>query len=167
MTIARLPRRHVRFVLRSIASRPPTHPPPNLIACRIRFHPFALLGRPEAFVPARLICLNACFPGKSIDLANTPLTIGRHPDANLCLPHYMVSRFHCQLAETSGAITMRDLGSRNGILVNGEPALEATLHPGDTLTIGPFTFRLELPTQSSVARFLGKLPCLPNRFKFC
>jgi pSer/pThr/pTyr-binding forkhead associated (FHA) protein len=38
---------------------------------------------------------------------------------------------------------IRDLGSRNGVRVNGRLQEEARLHSGDELAIGPILFRLE------------------------
>jgi pyruvate/2-oxoglutarate dehydrogenase complex dihydrolipoamide acyltransferase (E2) component len=38
---------------------------------------------------------------------------------------------------------IRDLGSRNGVRVNGQLQEEATLQLGDELAIGPILFRLE------------------------
>jgi hypothetical protein len=41
-------------------------------------------------------------------------------------------------------VLIRDLGSRNGVRVNGRVVEEARLHFGDELAIGPILFRLEL-----------------------
>jgi hypothetical protein len=41
-------------------------------------------------------------------------------------------------------VLIRDLGSRNGVRVNGRVVEEARLHFGDELAIGPVLFRLEL-----------------------
>ncbi len=40
-------------------------------------------------------------------------------------------------------VLIRDLGSRNGVRVNGRLQEEARLHAGDELAIGPILFRLE------------------------
>jgi len=40
-------------------------------------------------------------------------------------------------------LLIRDLGSRNGVRVNGRSVEEARLHNGDELAIGPILFRLE------------------------
>jgi pyruvate/2-oxoglutarate dehydrogenase complex dihydrolipoamide acyltransferase (E2) component len=40
-------------------------------------------------------------------------------------------------------VLIRDLGSRNGVRVNGRLVEEIRLHPGDELAIGPVLFRLE------------------------
>jgi hypothetical protein len=40
-------------------------------------------------------------------------------------------------------LLIRDLGSRNGVRVNGRSVDEARLNTGDELAIGPILFRLE------------------------
>ena len=49
----------------------------------------------------------------------------------------VVSRRHCEINLDAGKVTVRDLESRNGTQVNGEPIEEAQLKPGDVLSIGP------------------------------
>ena len=39
---------------------------------------------------------------------------------------------------------IRDLGSHNGLRVNGRLVEEARLHPGDEVAIGPLIYRLEI-----------------------
>ena len=43
-----------------------------------------------------------------------------------------------------GKITVRDLGSRNGTLVNDEPVEETQLKAGDVLKIGPVEFVIQI-----------------------
>lgn len=47
-------------------------------------------------------------------------TIGRRPDASLCLPFRTVSSNHAELIQFGGKIIIRDLGSTNGTYVNGQ-----------------------------------------------
>ena len=70
-----------------------------------------------------------------------PSTIGRGRGASIMLPHPLVSRQHCELFETNGRLMVRDLGSLNGTFVNNERISEATLQPGELLTVGAVTFR--------------------------
>src|SRR6266550_1831323 len=67
------------------------------------------------------------------------MIIGRGAEAGIRLDHGMVSRQHAELTrETSGRLRVRDLGSRNGTLVNGQPVTERLLQAGDHVGIGPF-----------------------------
>jgi predicted component of type VI protein secretion system len=70
-----------------------------------------------------------------------PAIIGRGRDAAVVLPHPLVSRHHCELFEDDGLLTVKDLESLNGTFVNNERITEATLAPGELLTIGTVTFR--------------------------
>jgi len=72
-----------------------------------------------------------------------PSMIGRGRDADLTVAHATVSRHHCLIYELEGALVVRDNGSLNGTVVEGQRVQEALLKPGETLTIGPLTFRAE------------------------
>ena len=65
-----------------------------------------------------------------------PFVIGRSPDADITLDDRWASRRHCELGMSGGLLTVRDLGSKHGILVNDSPVHESPLHPGDTLNVG-------------------------------
>lgn len=54
------------------------------------------------------------------DLPSGPLRIGREPRADLRLEDMDVSRFHALLTRRDGAFWVRDLGSTNGTLLDGE-----------------------------------------------
>jgi len=71
-------------------------------------------------------------------------TIGTHERAELVLRDSTVSRFHCQVGVEDGRITVRDLGSRNGTLVDGVSILHAHLTDGATLRLGRTQLRFEL-----------------------
>ncbi|HEY3822510.1 MAG TPA: sigma 54-interacting transcriptional regulator [Polyangiaceae bacterium] len=50
-----------------------------------------------------------------------PLVIGRAGQGGALLPDDRLSRSHCSIAASSSGWTVRDLGSRNGTFVDGEP----------------------------------------------
>lgn len=64
------------------------------------------------------------------------VVVGRGDDCDLVLPHRLVSRRHAELARTDeGTTVIRDLGSSNGIVVDGRE-----LRDGDaTVQIGPYS----------------------------
>jgi predicted component of type VI protein secretion system len=78
-----------------------------------------------------------------IALFRPVLLIGRHPECDVRIDSPKVSRRHCCVATAYDRILIRDLGSRNGVRVNGRLQEEATLQSGDELAIGPILFRLE------------------------
>ncbi|MCA9103454.1 MAG: FHA domain-containing protein, partial [Planctomycetales bacterium] len=73
----------------------------------------------------------------------TPSLLGRSDDANLVLRHPTISRRQCEFIERDGKLVLRDLGSRNGTLLNDRPTDEATVEPGDRITIGPLVFEVQ------------------------
>lgn len=68
---------------------------------------------------------------------SVPVTIGRAATATLVLADGRVSRMHARIESSSGAIVLRDLGSRNGTLLNARPLEHPTpLVPGDEIDVG-------------------------------
>lgn len=58
--------------------------------------------------------------GRRIVLDRLPAVIGRDADADIVLPSKLVSRRHARLSLAQDQLFIEDLGSRNGVLVNGE-----------------------------------------------
>ena len=71
--------------------------------------------------------------------------IGSAPSARLFLPSKSVSRCHAVIINSDTGFFVRDLASRTMVLVNGQPVRESDLDEGDTIQIGPFTFRFTDP----------------------
>ena len=93
--------------------------------------------------------------GKRIDSCKLPegaTTIGRDPTNQIPLPNSSVSREHAELVCGTGGVTIRDLGSRNGILVNGVPRQKAVLQPGDKVTICEFVIEMatSVPSETTL-----------------
>ena len=72
------------------------------------------------------------------------VTIGRDPSSNVPLPNVGVSRQHAEIRKVARAYVLRDLGSTNGVLLNGEGVTSAELASGDRIEIGKYvlTFRV-------------------------
>jgi pSer/pThr/pTyr-binding forkhead associated (FHA) protein len=78
-----------------------------------------------------------------VALQRPVVLIGRHPECDVRLDLPQVSRRHCCVALAYDRLLIRDLGSRNGVRVNGRRVQEATLRPGDEVAIAQVIFRLE------------------------
>ena len=80
--------------------------------------------------------------GRPIVLDKAVVFIGRHPECDVILKSSRkVSRKHCCLAQVESRIVIRDLGSMNGIRLNGERVKkEATVKLGDEITIGDVSY---------------------------
>lgn len=55
------------------------------------------------------------------------------------------SRRHAIVQPTPHGLSVQDLGSTNGTFVNGQRVSQSPLVPGDTLTVGSTSFRVESP----------------------
>jgi predicted component of type VI protein secretion system len=71
------------------------------------------------------------------------ILIGRHPECDVRIDSPQISRRHCCLAMAYDRLVIRDLGSFNGVRVNGQVVDEARLKPGDEVAIAQFLYRLE------------------------
>jgi pSer/pThr/pTyr-binding forkhead associated (FHA) protein len=83
--------------------------------------------------------------GSTISLQRPVLLIGRHLECDVRIDLPKISRRHCCVALAYDRIVVRDLGSRNGLRVNGQVVEEAVLQNGDEIAIGPVIFRLDNP----------------------
>jgi predicted component of type VI protein secretion system len=83
--------------------------------------------------------------GRPIVLDKAVVFIGRHPECDVILKSSRkVSRKHCCLAQVESRIVIRDLGSMNGIRLNGRRVKkEATVKLGDEITIGDVNYILK------------------------
>lgn len=81
------------------------------------------------------------------NLAGQTIRIGRDATCQIILDDPHVSRFHAELCCRSGnQVSIRDLGSTNGVFVNGKKIVEQALLDGDKIKIGTrhyfkFTFQ--------------------------
>ncbi len=80
--------------------------------------------------------------GPSIMVDKPILLFGRHQECDVQLNSKKVSRRHCVLAQVSDYLVVRDLGSTNGVRINGERVPEGKLNPGDELVIGNFRYQV-------------------------
>ncbi|MBL7215514.1 MAG: FHA domain-containing protein [Phycisphaerae bacterium] len=91
-----------------------------------------------------LVFLKKDGTASSFKLPSTVTFIGRRQDCDFCIPLMVVSRRHCEINMDLGKITIRDLRSRNGTFINGEPIEEAQVKAGDMLKIGPVEFVIQI-----------------------
>ncbi|MFN4260534.1 MAG: FHA domain-containing protein [Gemmataceae bacterium] len=90
-------------------------------------------------MPAQLVALSE---GPSILLDKPIMLFGRHPECDIQIESRKVSRRHCCIAQVKDYLVVRDLGSTNGIRINGVRLDEGQLHEGDELTIGSHLYRV-------------------------
>jgi predicted component of type VI protein secretion system len=71
--------------------------------------------------------------------------IGTSANADLRLESPLISRRHALIVADRGEAYVRDLGSRNGVYLNGTLIREARLSAGDLLRIGLIEFHCDVP----------------------
>jgi pSer/pThr/pTyr-binding forkhead associated (FHA) protein len=97
-------------------------------------------GQGNAKVPARLVALDE---GPDIVLDRAMVVVGRHPQCDARLDSLRISRHHCCMYQDQNDVVVRDLGSTNGIRINGQRVEAGRLRPGDELSIAHIRYRLD------------------------
>jgi pSer/pThr/pTyr-binding forkhead associated (FHA) protein len=105
--------------------------------------------------PSMSARLKALDGGPDILINQDMVVVGRHPSCDARLDSLRLSRHHCCLTEEHGAIIVRDLGSTNGISINGERVKVGRLRLGDELAIAHFRYRVDEGTD-------GRSPVQPR-----
>jgi len=77
-------------------------------------------------------------------LESERILLGRGPGVDLEFADTAMSRQHAAIEFLGDGFSIRDLGSTNGVLVNGSPASAAHLKHGDRLQLGEHVFQYVL-----------------------
>lgn len=98
---------------------------------------------------AKLLVVQGRPHGQSLYFPCGEFVIGRGVECHIRPNSSWVSRQHCLLRVTETVVYLRDLGSRNGTLVNGARVMgERRLVHGDRLQLGPLELQLCLEESS-------------------
>src|SRR5689334_15767194 len=102
----------------------------------------------------RLVAVSDRAAGQTFDLSADEIVIGRDAGNQVAINDTALSRRHCALVRTPEGWTIRDRGSVNGVVVNGQKVIEQLLKDGDHILIGKteLLFRVDAepaPTPSS------------------
>jgi predicted component of type VI protein secretion system len=113
-------------------------------------------------MPAQLVALTS---GPDILLDKPILLLGRHPECDIQIDSRKISRRHCCIAQVSDYLVVRDLGSTNGIRINGNRVVEGRLTEGDELTLGNNRYQVrwdgvhrEQPSRARLTKETGRAP---------
>ena len=97
--------------------------------------------------------------GSIVPLAERAVVIGRDPVSDIPLNvESPASRHHAEIAPQNGAWVIRDLGSVNGTMVNGENVTERALKNRDEIVIGDAVFIYEDFAETGVSRDIPEQP---------
>ncbi len=96
--------------------------------------------------------------GDPIPLTREVMIIGRRESCDICLKFQNVSGTHCELTYQDGYWRVKDLGSTNGVKVNGERTPGKPLRPGDEVSIAThrYTIQYEPPLGGKLVEALAE-----------
>jgi ABC transport system ATP-binding/permease protein len=104
--------------------------------------PLGNADRTVAEPPPRLVVLSPPIAGAEFSLPEAgELRIGRAPDLDITIEHRSVSREHAKVICELGEARIVDLGSVNGLIVNGAKVAEARLRGDEKIELGDIHLR--------------------------
>ena len=80
--------------------------------------------------------------GPTIPVDRAIILIGRHPECDVRIESRKISRRHCCIVQFNDRLAVRDLGSTNGVYLNGQRIEEAFVAPRDELQIGDLRYQV-------------------------
>lgn len=116
----------------------PTAPPPGMAGDR---HPGPTADRRPSSpgpMPSTQVRRWIEINGTRHQISRPTLVLGRSTDADVRIDDPGVSRRHCEI-RTGTPPTIQDLGSTNGIVVDGQHTTRATLRDGSRIVVGSTT----------------------------
>lgn len=90
----------------------------------------------------RLVVISGAAAGSQHALKGQRLIIGRGPGVDAAFDDRSLSRQHAAIEFSDGGLRVRDLGSTNGVRLNGQQVQSAVIAHGDQLEAGTLTFQL-------------------------
>jgi pSer/pThr/pTyr-binding forkhead associated (FHA) protein len=102
--------------------------------------------------------------GKKIPLDRQRVTFGRNAKNTVPLNDAGASGFHAEIAREGGAYILRDLGSTNGTLVDGEPVSETALQHGARIRMGATKFVFVDPSVSDFEKAMAAVDDLGSEW---
>jgi hypothetical protein len=103
--------------------------------------------RTDAALMPHLVEISGPFVGRIHELVYGEHVVGRGGVATIQLADTDVSRRHARLMVTADGVTVYDLGSKNGVFVQGKRVQDPVwLGHGHTLAVGELTLRLVHPS---------------------
>lgn len=89
---------------------------------------------------AVLVGISIDYKGKTFDLEDDEISIGRSDANEITLNNSSISGSHCMLKKLEAGYQLKDLGSTNGTRVNGQQITETMLQDRDVVHFGSLEF---------------------------
>ncbi len=95
-----------------------------------------------------LVVLSGGLQGTDYPIERATTVVGRGPDVDLAFDDETLSRQHASIEFAEGGLRLRDLGSLNGVRINGAEVKWGELKHGDRFQLGDLAFQLILEKRS-------------------
>lgn len=99
---------------------------------------------------AALVVVEGGAEGSEHELRRRRVVVGRGPGVDLAFADPEMSQQHAAIEFEDGRFRLLDLGSTNGVFVNGESVVERELAHGDRIGLGVHVFRLLLEKRDTM-----------------
>ena len=93
---------------------------------------------------AKLTIVDGKDAGKNIEITKDEILAGRSLDNDFVISDISVSRKHFKIRKEGDRFVISDMGSGNGIKVNGSKTTSATLSDGDIISVGARQIKFEI-----------------------
>ncbi len=93
---------------------------------------------------AKLTIVDGKDSGKNIEITKDEILAGRSLDNDFVISDISVSRKHFKITKENNRFIISDMGSGNGIKVNGTKTSSATLSDGDIISVGARQIKFEI-----------------------
>lgn len=138
-----------------LAATPPIPTPsgaPGLAALNDPLAPAIPVGAPvpEHIRGMRVVFLAPAGVPAPVMLDRLPMILGRSESADIALAYSSISREHARLFVEDDKLFIEDIGSSNGVQVNGEKHKKCELAAGDMVQLGVVEFRVARRGDSTV-----------------
>lgn len=137
-----------------LAATPSTNPggAPGLAALNDPLAPASAASAPvpDSIKGMRVVFLAPAGVPAPVMLDRLPMILGRSESADIALAFSSISREHARLFCEEDKLFIEDMGSSNGIQINGEKCRKGELSPGDMVQLGVVEFRVARRGDSTV-----------------
>ncbi|MDB4930463.1 MAG: hypothetical protein JWM10_2947, partial [Myxococcaceae bacterium] len=142
---------HAAPLLAATPSTPPLNGAPGLAALNDPLAPAVPSGPvPEHIRGMRVVFLAPAGVPAPVMLDRLPMILGRSESADIALAFSSISREHARLFVEDDKLFIEDMGSSNGVQVNGEKHRKSELAAGDMVQLGVVEFRVARRGDSTV-----------------